>query len=329
MQQSSASCELPTFSRYPWSHPKLNQFIIFISQVPPHVTRSSLLQYLSLFGPVVWMAAFRSSSNDHHHYVYFIYAEPDSLREFLKSPLHTIQSQHVGVSLWLRRDADEKTPNSPSVTKLFVKNLSSSTDEKLLHSYFSMFGAVSHVEKGKRNSGLSKRYCCITYCNPEAAHLCLAADHPKLGGFKLKCRPYFESLEAGAQEEPMKLQIDSRHQRLAGKSQEYIELIQQLKMNMNFPRSTGDRIKRMSGTSKPSTASQYQIETAASLDLELNIEASRRTNHPCPSYDSEGKLEDHPTHFCHAEEGHPQQPIPPQQLPRPLLISFFTIPGQM
>ena len=180
---------------FPWSHPILNQYIIFMGRFPLQASEEYLKKYLNCFGQLAWFKLFESRDDGGYCYAHFIFAEIQSYYAIFSEPVHSVYSDGCRIRMWLRRSELLSCESLLSKRKIYVKNLASGTTQSDLFTYFSRFGTVTAVEGVKETKSNNSRFAFIVFDNEESISKCLSHKHPKINGLKLKCRYYQSDID--------------------------------------------------------------------------------------------------------------------------------------
>lgn len=175
---------------FPWSHPVLFNYIIYITNIPIECQSLQLKKYLRGYGEVAWFRLFNSKFPS-PKYAHLIFTNLQSYKDFLNHPVHMLDSAKLRVTMWKATPVNSKFAEELSKRKVFVKNLPTGFRFESVHRVLSRFGKIIDIDGVNSTGDDTLRNIAIAIFETEQqTALCLENQQKikKETGFKV--RPY-------------------------------------------------------------------------------------------------------------------------------------------
>ncbi len=227
---------MPT--QFPWSHPLLSNYIVYLSGIPHDCTRSNLLEYLSQFGLPLWLSVFYNMHSQ-VRYAHFIFLDPKAYQSFFALPIHTMGNSVLQVCMWRKSELGEVLEGARNQRKVFLKNVGPKHSETALREYFERFGLIDSIEFPVNHRTQDKKQIAfITYRQIDSAVKALENPVIILAGEKLKIRHYSYKTKLLASGVPSPLSITSQLHQLLGQ-----DLLSSAAMSAGGLKATGGEVR--------------------------------------------------------------------------------------
>ncbi|XP_039139692.1 polyadenylate-binding protein 4-like isoform X1 [Dioscorea cayenensis subsp. rotundata] len=145
---------------------------VYVGDLHPDVSDSSLFDFFSSLGPVASVRVCRDSvSGRSLGYGYVNYISPEHASRAIVDLNHTLLNGKPLRIMWSRRDPDAR---NSGIGNLFVKNLAETIDNVKLHQIFAPFGNVLSCKVAAHQDGKTKCYGFVQFDSQESANLSIS-----------------------------------------------------------------------------------------------------------------------------------------------------------
>ena len=175
---------------FPWSHPVLFNYIIYITNIPIECQSLQLKKYLRGYGDVAWMRLFNSKFPS-PKYAHLIFSNLQSYKDFLNQPVHMLDSAKLRVTMWKATALNSKFAEDLNRRKVFVKNLPTGFRFESVRKVLSRYGNLIDIDGVNSTGEDTLRNIVIAIFEiEEGASACIEDQQriKKETGFKV--RPY-------------------------------------------------------------------------------------------------------------------------------------------